>query len=64
MKRAASSLQLLFVILPATPIPLYNRVKYLGDVKYGIHTVCSVGTKIANPKGQDQYLRNLALKLT
>ncbi|KAK4075706.1 hypothetical protein Trihar35433_2266 [Trichoderma harzianum] len=62
MKRAASSLQLLFVILPATPIPLYNRVKYLGDVKYGIHTVCSVGTKIANPKGQDQYLRNLALK--
>ncbi|KAM6486442.1 Piwi-domain-containing protein [Trichoderma sp. SZMC 28011] len=62
MKRAASSLQLLFVILPATPIPLYNRVKYLGDVKYGIHTVCSVGTKISNPKGQDQYLRNLALK--
>ncbi|KAL7915394.1 Piwi domain-containing protein [Trichoderma velutinum] len=62
MKRASSSLQLLFVILPATPIPLYNRIKYLGDVKYGIHTVCSVGTKIVNPKGQDQYLRNLALK--
>ncbi|KAL7933965.1 Piwi domain-containing protein [Trichoderma chlorosporum] len=62
MKRAASSLQLLFVILPATPIPLYNRIKYLGDVKYGIHTVCSVGTKISNPKGQDQYLRNLAMK--
>jgi hypothetical protein len=63
MKRAASSLQLLFVILPATPIPLYNRIKHLGDVKYGIHTVCSVGNKIANPKGQDQYLRNLALKI-
>ncbi|UKZ72568.1 hypothetical protein TrVFT333_000200 [Trichoderma virens FT-333] len=63
MKRAASSLQLLFVILPATPIPLYNRIKHLGDVKYGIHTVCSVGSKIANPKGQDQYLRNLALKI-
>ncbi|KAL7791377.1 Piwi domain-containing protein [Trichoderma ceciliae] len=62
VKRAASSLQLLFVILPATPIPLYNRIKHLGDVKYGIHTICSVGTKIAKPQGQDQYLRNLALK--
>lgn len=62
-KRAASSLQLLFVILPATPIPLYNRVKHLGDVKYGIQTVCSVGTKIAKPQGQDQYFRNLALKV-
>ncbi|RFU76037.1 hypothetical protein TARUN_6198, partial [Trichoderma arundinaceum] len=62
MKRAASSLQLLFIILPATPILVYNRIKYLGDVKYGIHTVCSVGTKIVKPQGQDQYLRNLALK--
>lgn len=62
MKRAASSLQLLFIILPGTPIPIYNRIKYLGDVKYGLHTICSVGTKIAKPQGQDQYLRNLALK--
>ncbi|KAL6879269.1 Piwi domain-containing protein [Trichoderma novae-zelandiae] len=62
IKRAAASLQLLFVILPATPIPLYNRLKYLADVKYGVHTVCAVGTKIAKPQGQDQYFRNLALK--
>lgn len=61
-KRAASSLQLLFIILPHTPIPLYNRIKILGDIKYGVHTICSVGSKVANPKGQDQYLRNLALK--
>ncbi|UKZ70852.1 uncharacterized protein TrAtP1_011821 [Trichoderma atroviride] len=61
-KRAASALQLLFIILPHTPIPLYNRIKLLGDVKYGIHTICSVGAKIAKPNGQDQYLRNLALK--
>lgn len=61
-KRAASSLQLLFIILPHTPIPLYNRIKLLGDVKYGVHTICSVGSKIAKPNGQDQYLRNLALK--
>ncbi|KAI1497536.1 Piwi-domain-containing protein [Biscogniauxia marginata] len=63
IKSAASALQLLFIILPATPIPLYNRIKQLGDVKYGIHTVCSVGTKIAKPQGQDQYFRNEALKI-
>ncbi|KAI8958512.1 eukaryotic translation initiation factor 2C 2 [Daldinia sp. FL1419] len=63
MERAASKLKLLFVILPATPIPLYYRIKQLGDVKYGIHTICSVGTKIAKPQGQDQYFRNEALKV-
>ncbi|KAI2775636.1 eukaryotic translation initiation factor 2C 2 [Daldinia loculata] len=63
MKQAASSLNLLFIILPSTPIPLYYRIKQLGDVKYGIHTVCSVGSKIAKPQGQDQYFRNLALKV-
>ncbi|KAI1174313.1 Piwi-domain-containing protein [Nemania sp. FL0916] len=63
MAKAANSLQLLLVILPATPIPLYNRIKQLGDVKYGIHTICSVGSRIAKPNGQDQYLRNEALKV-
>ncbi|OTB10649.1 hypothetical protein K445DRAFT_322772 [Daldinia sp. EC12] len=63
MQRAASNLDLLFIILPATPIPLYYRIKQLGDVKYGIHTICSVGSKIAKPGGQDQYLRNEALKV-
>jgi len=63
MAKAAANLQLLLVILPATPIPLYNRIKQLGDVKYGIHTVCSVGSKIAKTAGQDQYLRNEALKV-
>ncbi|KOS18839.1 Protein argonaute-2 [Escovopsis weberi] len=59
---AATKLDLLFIILPASPIPLYNRIKHLGDVKFGIHTICSVGSKLANPKGQDQYFRNEALK--
>ncbi|KAI0871010.1 ribonuclease H-like domain-containing protein [Hypoxylon argillaceum] len=52
---------LLIVILPAGPIPLYNRVKYLGDVKYGIHTICAIGSKFE--RGDDQYLRNIALKV-
>lgn len=58
---AKSPLQMLFVILPAGPIPLYNYLKQLADVKHGIHTVCSIGSKIA--KCQDQYLRNEALKV-
>lgn len=61
-KKAATAVQLLFIILPDTPIPLYNRIKQLGDVKYGIHTICSVGSKLAKPNGQDQYFRNVALK--
>lgn len=61
-KRAAdNNVSLLFVILPAGPTPLYNRIKQLGDIKYGIHTICSVGSKIENPS--DQYLRNVALKV-
>lgn len=52
---------LLLVILPAGPTPLYNRIKKLGDTKYGIHTICSVGSKIE--RAGDQYLRNVALKV-
>ncbi|KAI0448191.1 ribonuclease H-like domain-containing protein [Xylaria telfairii] len=58
---AARKMRLLFVVLPATQMPLYNRLKYLADVKYGIHTICSVRSKMT-AKGQDQYLRNEALK--
>lgn len=60
-KAAVHNVSLLFVILPAGPTPLYNRIKQLGDVKYGIHTICSVGSKIV--KASDQYLRNVALKV-
>ncbi|TRX90380.1 hypothetical protein FHL15_008745 [Xylaria flabelliformis] len=63
IQRAAARLVLLFVVLPAPQMPLYNRLKQLADQKYGIHTICSVGTKIASIKGQDQYLRNEALKV-
>lgn len=62
LSKAASSLQLLFIILPDDRSPVYNRIKQLGDVKHGIHTICCVGKKIAKPNGQDQYLRNEGLK--
>ncbi|KAF2841797.1 Piwi-domain-containing protein [Patellaria atrata CBS 101060] len=52
----------LLVILPKKDTYLYDRVKFYGDVKYGIHTVCSWGANIIKEKGQDMYLANLALK--
>ncbi|KAI0554701.1 ribonuclease H-like domain-containing protein [Xylaria curta] len=63
IRRAAGKLVMLFVVLPAAQMPLYNRLKQLADQKYGIHTICSVGSKIASANGQDQYLRNEALKV-
>ncbi|KAJ4187446.1 hypothetical protein NW759_016884 [Fusarium solani] len=59
---AAKSLDLLFIILPDT-IPLYNRIKHCGNVKYGVQTICVVGHKIAKERGQNQYFANVALKL-
>lgn len=64
--RAAAKLDLLFVILPGRDksdnIDLYSYIKTLGDTKYGIHTICVVGQKFTNERGQDQYFANVALK--
>jgi len=54
--------RLLFIILAEASTALYNRIKYLGDVKYGIHTICVVGSKFAKEKGQPMYFANVALK--
>ncbi|KAF2790570.1 putative RNA interference and gene silencing protein [Melanomma pulvis-pyrius CBS 109.77] len=62
LQRAAASLNLLFIILPEANIPLYKRIKTLADRDYGIHTVCSVGAKLAKDRGRDQYLANVAMK--
>jgi eukaryotic translation initiation factor 2C len=61
LQSAARSLELLLVILPDAITPLYNRIKHYGDVKYGIHTVCCVGHKLA--RCNDQYFANVALKV-
>lgn len=65
-KQAASSLDLLLVILPGRDktdnTDLYSYVKTLGDTKYGIHTICVVGAKFTGERGQDQYFANVALK--
>lgn len=60
LEAAAKRVDLMFIVLPAANMHLYDRIKFLCDVKYGMATVCSVGSKLA--KNQDQYFRNLALK--
>lgn len=55
--------QLVFVVLPGkkTDTTVYNAVKYLGDVEFGIHTVCVLRDQIT--KCSPQYFANVALKV-
>ncbi len=65
--------QLVLIMLPAKSTTLYNQIKRLGDVKYGIQTVCIGGSdKFYNQKtnargspifGSLQYFANVALKV-
>lgn len=52
--------QLLLIILPGLDTVLYNKIKFLGDIKYGVHTICVVGSKFV--KGDPQYFGNVSLK--
>ena len=56
----------LLVILPAKGPVTYNQVKFLADVKFGIHTVCAVSEKVQNEVAKGtrgiQYFANLTLK--
>lgn len=62
-KMASGKIGLIVVILPDTDAAVYNAVKYSADIKYGIHTVCAVASKIAKEQRRDQYLANIALKV-
>ncbi|CAN9164259.1 unnamed protein product [Alternaria alternata] len=39
-----------------------TRIKTLSDKDYGLHTICSVGSKLWKDRGRDQYIANVALK--
>ena len=65
------NVKFLLIILPKADVGLYNRIKYCGDVVYGLHTVCVVGSKLGKLRlnkrsGQNepdfQYFANVALK--
>ncbi|KFZ01526.1 hypothetical protein V501_09952 [Pseudogymnoascus sp. VKM F-4519 (FW-2642)] len=60
---ATGKVGLMVVVLPDTDAAMYNAVKYAGDIKYGIHTVCALASKITKEQRRDQYLANIALKV-
>ncbi len=59
----------LVVILPDDDARLYKRVKYLGDIEYGIHTVCVIDNPKKFSKAKPEsgaakaYCANVALKI-
>jgi len=58
-----NNVTLLWFVLGAKDTQTYNRIKFLGDVKYGIHTVCSLGAKLTGHRANEpQYFANVALK--
>jgi eukaryotic translation initiation factor 2C len=56
----------MLVVLPRNDKEIYNRVKFMGDIRTGIHTICIVGSKFAKESRDDnaQYLANVALKFS
>ncbi|KAF2198644.1 Piwi-domain-containing protein [Delitschia confertaspora ATCC 74209] len=54
--------QFLFVLLPSDNAFLYDCIKYVCDVQYGIPNVCNIGKKFFKEKGQPQYQANVGLK--
>jgi eukaryotic translation initiation factor 2C len=59
---AKANIQLVFIILPENIPTLYSRINYYGDIKYGVRTVCVIGSKFLKPQGQPQHFANVALK--
>ena len=56
-------LEILFVILPEKNTALYNQVKQLADIKFGVSTICVVGRPDKFYKDNcHQYCANVALK--
>ncbi|KAK4696440.1 hypothetical protein P7C71_g1473, partial [Lecanoromycetidae sp. Uapishka_2] len=54
-----AGLKIILVVLPWKDPIIYARVKFWGDVKYGVHTVCVVSEKL--DRGAN-YWANVALK--
>jgi hypothetical protein len=52
--------KLILVIIPYVNSSIYNRIKFVCDVKLGLLNICTLGEKFA--KANDQYYSNVALK--
>lgn len=57
---AAKKAKIILIFLPTADKGVYAMLKYLGDVKYGVSTVCAQTQKIS--KMSPQYFANVALK--
>ncbi|KAF4312601.1 argonaute-like protein [Botryosphaeria dothidea] len=53
---------MLLVLLPSDNTALYDTIKYQGDVRFGVATVCTIAKKILSQRGQAQYMANVGLK--
>jgi len=58
--------QLIMVVIPTKPSPLYNEAKYVSDVTLGVPSQCVVAKNAGIgffPKRRDQYCHNVCLKV-
>lgn len=55
-KAEDQEVRFLFVVLPDVDKWLYARIKFYGDVEFGIHSINAVGSKLQKEKGQDMYM--------
>ncbi|OAA67364.1 RNA interference and protein silencing protein [Niveomyces insectorum RCEF 264] len=57
--------RILLFVLPDTDKLLYETIKRCGDLTYGVHTVCVIGSKLTKQRGGGfdlQYFANVGLK--
>lgn len=55
---------LVVIVLPrADHAFAYSSIKYNGDVKFGLHTVCMQYAKVSRQSKRDQYIANVTMKL-
>lgn len=54
---------LILFLLPTVAVEPYATIKAICDTQYGIASQCMITEKAFSPKGQQQYLGNIALKV-
>lgn len=59
----SNGVELILIILPGDTSELYNYIKTLGEIKYGLRTQCVIGSKFMKQVGQPMYFANVAHKI-
>ncbi|KAI8962950.1 Piwi-domain-containing protein [Daldinia sp. FL1419] len=58
IKEKANNVDLLLVVLPTSDASVYSCIKRLGDITYGVPTLCILGNTLISPKATDGSSRN------